>query len=105
MARGDIHWAVLSGVDRRPFLVVTRTGSRHSKVTVATITRTVRGIASELNLGPREGLGLECVANVDDLHTLPVVQLDPERVGRLTPTGHRRLDAALVYALGIRHAE
>ncbi len=104
MARGDIHWAA-TDAGRRPVLVVTRTGSRHSKVTVATITRTTRGITSELSLGRPEGLGIECVANVDDLNTIPLVRLDPKPVGRLTPAGHRRLDSALVYALGIRHPE
>lgn len=104
MARGDVVWASLPPFDRRPVLIVTRSGARHSKVTVAPVTRTVRGIASEVPLGVREGLRWRCVANVDDLLTVPRAILDAEPAGRLGPDGHRQLDQALVYALEIRTA-
>jgi mRNA interferase MazF len=38
---------------------------------VAALTRTVRGLASELELTPGDGVPTHCVANFDNLHTLP----------------------------------
>jgi mRNA interferase MazF len=39
---------------------------------VAAITRTERGLVSELRLTPdRDGVPTECVVNFDNLHTLP----------------------------------
>ena len=37
---------------------------------VVACTRTVRGVQSELPLGPDDGLPEACVANFDNLHTL-----------------------------------
>ncbi len=39
---------------------------------VAALTRTVRGLVSELALTPdRDGVPTDCVVNFDDVHTLP----------------------------------
>jgi len=35
------------------------------------VTTTIRGIAVEVPLGRREGLGQPCVANLDNLHVVP----------------------------------
>lgn len=41
-------------------------------VVVAALTRTVRGLVSELELRPADdGVPSECVVNFDNLHTLP----------------------------------
>lgn len=52
---------------------------------VATFTRTIRGLQSELPLGPNEGLPDDCVASFDNLHTVRrsafrhrITQLSPE---------------------------
>lgn len=54
-------------------LILTRTPalSYLDKVTVAEITTHIRKIPVELPLGSREGLSRECVANLDNLHTVP----------------------------------
>lgn len=54
---------------RRPALVVTRTEavSVLTAIVVAPVTRTVRGIPTEVRLGPDEGLAVECVASLDNL--------------------------------------
>ena len=38
---------------------------------VAALTRTVRGLVSELELTPDDGVPSACVVNFDNLHTLP----------------------------------
>lgn len=57
---------------RRPALVLTRQSRRHllTWVTVAPITSTIRGITSELPVGPRNGLDHACVASCDNITTV-----------------------------------
>jgi mRNA interferase MazF len=73
MQRGEIWFAATPGGDR-PVLVLTRdpVASRIASVVVAALTRTKRGLVSELELtAERDGLPSDCVANFDNLHTLP----------------------------------
>ncbi len=106
MRRGEIYWASLPPpAGRRPVLVVTRDHAIPvlTKVTIAPVTRTVRGIRSEVPLGKDEGLASDCVANCDNLETVLKAALDAAPVGRLRAPSVRRLDHALRFALGIRH--
>lgn len=73
MQRGEIWFAATPGGDR-PVLVLTRdpVADRIGSLVVAALTRTVRGLVSELELTPEDdGVPTECVANFDNLHTLP----------------------------------
>jgi mRNA interferase MazF len=71
MVRGEVWWASTPGGDR-PVLVLTRdpVADRVGAVVVAACTRTVRGLMSELSLGPEDGMPEQCVASFDNLHTL-----------------------------------
>jgi mRNA interferase MazF len=71
-------------------------------VTVAPITRTVRGIASEVALDRRHGLRAASVAACDSLQTIATDALGRRPLGRLSPDELPALDRALRYALGIR---
>ena len=105
MRRGEIYLAVLpEPAGRRPVLLVTRTPAIdvRTAVTVAPITRTIRGIASELPLGRAHGLRARSVANCDSLQTIPKDALTPRRLGRLGPDELPALDRALRYAPGVR---
>lgn len=92
MQRGEIWFAATPGGDR-PVLVLTRdpVADRVGAVVVAALTRTQRGLVSELVLTPAEdGVPSDCVANFDNLHTLPrstfrrrVTQLSARRMGRV----------------------
>jgi mRNA interferase MazF len=64
----------------RPVLVLTRPEVRpHLKrITVAPITSTVRGLASEVPVGPANGLDRASVISCDNIVTLP-----QEHIGRL----------------------
>jgi len=71
-------------------------------VTCAPVTRTIRGIRSEVEVGPAEGLPEASVISCDNLVTVPKQLLD-EPVGHLGLDAVVRLDQALRYALDIRH--
>lgn len=92
MQRGDIWFAATPGGDR-PVLVLTRdpVAGRIESVVVAALTRTRRGLLSELELSAEvDGVPTECVVNFDNVHTLPRVAFR-RRVTSLSP---RRLAEA-----------
>lgn len=66
-----IHIAQLDKA--RPVLVLTRPLVRPhlSRVTVAPITTTVRGLSTEVQVGPENGLDGACVVNCDNIVTVP----------------------------------
>ncbi len=60
-------------------LVLTRdpVADRIGSVVVAAITRTVRGLVSELELTPADGVPTACVVNFDNIHTIPRLAAEP----------------------------
>lgn len=72
MQRGEIWFAATPGGDR-PVLVLTRdpVADRIGSVVVAALTRTRRGLVSELALTTDDGVPTESVVNFDNLHTIP----------------------------------
>jgi mRNA interferase MazF len=104
--RGDIFWADLGQpAGRRPVCILTRDAAIEvlSAVTCAPITRTVRGILSEVEVGPAEGLPNQSVISCDNLITIPTSLLDPDPVGHLELVDRVKLDRALRYALDIEY--
>jgi len=95
MQRGEIWFAATPGGDR-PVLVLTRdpVADRTGSVVVAALTRTRRGLVSELVLSAAEdGVPSDCVVNFDNVHTLPrdtlrrrVTVLSPQRMARACRT-------------------
>lgn len=89
MRRGDIWFAATPGGDR-PVLVITRdpVADRIGAVVVAALTRTERGLVSELRLtADIDGVPSDCIVNFDNIHTLPrdrfrrhLVTLSPARL-------------------------
>jgi mRNA interferase MazF len=73
MRRGEIWFAATPGGDR-PVLVLTRdpVADRIGSVLVVALTRTRRGLVSELELTSRhDGVPTDCVVNFDNVHTIP----------------------------------
>lgn len=106
VARGDIVWADLGPpAGRRPVCILTRDAAIEvlTALTCAPITRTVRGIRSEVEVGPDEGLPEPCVISCDNLLTVPTAAFEPEPVGRVDLNVRVLLDAALRYALDIQY--
>lgn len=91
MRHGEVWFAATPGGDR-PVLVLTRdpVADRIGSVVVAAITRTVRGLVSELELTELDdGVPSNCVVNFDNIHTIPralfrrqIVQLEPHRLAQ-----------------------
>lgn len=95
MQRGEVWFAATPGGDR-PVLVLTRdpVADRIGSVVVAALSRTERGLLSELGLTvAADGVPSDCVVNFDNLHTLPREQFR-RRVATLTP-------ARMVEACGV----
>ena len=103
MRRGDVYWARLEPQGRRPVVIVSRTTAVRVRavVTIAPVTRRVRGLDSELPLGPDDGLREACIANCDNLETVSKSRL-MKRLGSLDSLKLVALDEALRYALGMR---
>jgi mRNA interferase MazF len=83
----DIWWADLrEPAGRRPVLLLSRNDAYGylSKFVVAEITSTIRQIATEVLLGEDEGMPRVCVANCDNLRTVPNVLLT-KQAGQLAP--------------------
>lgn len=70
-------------------------------VTCAPITRIIRGIRSEVAVGPDQGLPAPSVISCDSVITVPLADLDPEPVGHLDEVTRAELDRAIRYALDI----
>jgi len=87
-------------IGRRPVVILTRTSALRylSKCIVAEITATVREIAVEVPVGEDEGLVRTCVANLDNLHVVPLARLS-SRAGALAPERHVEVKRALGHAL------
>ena len=101
MQRGEIWFAATPGGDR-PVLVLTRdpVADRMGSVVVAALTRTRRGLISELDLSARDdGVPSDCVINFDNIHTLPR-ELFRRRVTQLPPARMAEACEALAAATG-----
>ena len=83
----------------RPALVLTRQAARSAmtKVTVAPITSTVKGLSSEVRVGPHNGLDHECAVALDNVVTIPTDLLG-RTVGYLSAAQELELARALVLA-------
>jgi mRNA interferase MazF len=91
MRRGEVWFAATPGGDR-PVLVLTRdpVADRIGSVVVAALTRTRRGVVSELELTAQDdGVPTDCVANFDNIHTIArssfrrqVVALSPAKMAQ-----------------------
>ena len=102
MRQYELRWANLPlPIGRRPVLLLSRTPAYAylSKVIVAEVTSTVRGIPQEVVVGRREGLRAASVVNLDNIHVVPMACLG-RRIGRVAPPREREVKRALGYALG-----
>jgi mRNA interferase MazF len=94
-AQGEVWWAEAAD-KRRPVLIVTRNEAIPvlAWLVVAPVTRTVRGIPTEVALGIEEGLPEPCAASFDNLQPIRRSFLT-QRVGRLDPARRTELCEAL----------
>jgi mRNA interferase MazF len=103
MQRGEIWWADLPApVGSRPVIILTRDAVVNSigSVVVAIVTRTVRGLSSEVRLNKAEGLPVPSVANFDNILTVPRARF-VRRMGMCSRERTAEIDAAVMFALGL----
>ena len=101
MRQYEIWWANLPApAGKRPVLLLSRNDAYEylSKVVVAEITTTIRGIPVEIPLGRAEGLPKRCAANCDNFRTVARSWL-AKRLGALAPARHAEVKRAVGYAL------
>lgn len=104
MRRGEIWWAELPPpIGRRPALLLSRDSAYkvRNSVTVAMVTRTIRGIPVEVLLGPEDGMPTECTVNLDNIVTIPKSRLR-QRITALTSTKMTAVAKAVIFALDLR---
>jgi mRNA interferase MazF len=73
LRRGEVRWYEFPRPDKkRPVVILTRDSVLEylGEATVAPITRAVRGIPSEVPLGPEDGMPQPCAANLDHVQTV-----------------------------------
>lgn len=89
-----IHTAQLDRA--RPVLVLTRELVRPylSRITVAPITSTIRGLSTEVPVGPINGLDHESVVSCDNIVTVPTSTLG-RHIGYLLPAQEGELAYAI----------
>lgn len=89
-----IHTARLDKA--RPVVVLTRELVRPhmARVTVAPVTSTVRGLSTEIPVGPANGLDHGCVISCDNIVTVPKSALG-RQIGYLLPAQEAALTAAI----------
>jgi mRNA interferase MazF len=88
---------------QRPVVVLTRDSilDRLARVTVAPVTSTIRGVASEVTLGPEDGLKQACAVNLHNIVTVPRQGLG-RRVAQLDEGRLDQICSAIAFALGCR---
>jgi mRNA interferase MazF len=102
--RGEVWWAELPPpVGRRPVVLLSRDVAYRvrASITVGIVTRIARNIPVEVPLGPEDGLPQQCVANLDDILTIPKARLS-ERITALSPQKMAAVVRAITFALDLK---
>ena len=67
--RGEVWWFEPPNQKARPYLVLTRSEATHALARLIAVpcTGTIRGIPTEVRLGPDDGMPQECVLTLDNV--------------------------------------
>jgi mRNA interferase MazF len=102
MKRGDVCWYTFPAPNKsRPVLILTRDSAITvlNSVTVAPITSTIRSIPTEVVLTADDGLPDTCVANFDNLQTVPKANIGAP-ITHLSALKMKAAASAIGFALG-----
>jgi mRNA interferase MazF len=100
--RGEVRLCRFPPPDKeRPVLILTRSTAIPylSRVSVAPITSTIRGVPSEVALGVEDGMRQPCAANLHNVVTVAQSVLG-RRLAQLTARRMHEVCVALAFALG-----
>ena len=101
MLRGEVWWAKLPQPQgARPVLLLSRDKAIQvrSAVTIAPLSRTIRGLPTEVLLDAADGVPKSCAVNLDSLQTIPKVQI-LDLICRLKPLKMTAVNRAIKFAL------
>lgn len=100
VTRGDIWWHEHPDETRRPYLVLHRNEVIPvlNQLLAAPLTRTRRGIPTEVDLDPSDGVPERCVVSLDNLR-LVRPSLLTERLTSLEPARMHQVCTALHHAI------
>lgn len=101
--QGEIWWATLpEPVGRRPVLVLTRSDAipALANVSVAPLTRTSRGIPSEVELSPVDGVPTDCAISLENIQTIPKKRLG-RPIASLGAAKMRRVFASICFVFAM----
>ena len=103
MNRGEVWWVERPEVGRRPHLILTRDAAVPvlGALLAVPATRTVRGIASEVELGPEDGMPDQCALTLDNIRAVGK-GFFVERICTLGPERMESVCRALAHATGCR---
>lgn len=100
MTRGEVWWYEHPDAGRRPYLILTR----HEAVPVLNqllavpATRTIRGIATEVPVGPADGMPVVCALSLDNVSLIRTTGCT-ERITVLSDEILEQVCAALRFAI------
>ena len=92
MRRGDVWWVEAPDEEPRPYVILTRDEAIDGleKLVAAPATRTVRGIVSEVQVGPADGMRVESIVSLDNIAVVPkefmrrrVTALEPDKMAAI----------------------
>lgn len=97
--RGELWLAQMD--KRRPVVILTRDplGRHFHSVIVGPVTSTIRGLSTEVDVGPEDGARVSSVVNLDNLQLLDRRRL-VRCVGRVRADTLRRICDAVAIAIG-----
>jgi mRNA interferase MazF len=92
----------MMGMKTRPIVLVSRDSHIQTRrmVLASPVTTRIRGMESEVGLGPEDGLPKPCVANVSSIELISKNRII-RRIAALSPFKRDALDAALRFSLGL----
>ena len=103
MRRGEVWWADLPPpTGRRPVVLLSRDTAYRSRssVTLAPLTRTVRGLPVEVRLSSQDGVPVASVVNLDNVMTVPK-RLLRSHITTLSEEKMRQVVEAIDFALDL----
>lgn len=103
-ARGELWWCELSGIGRRPVVILSRDVAipRLGRALVAPCTTTIRGLPSEVMLEPSDDpVPRPSAVNLDSVESVSIAVLTT-RIGRLADARMREVCFALDVAVDCR---
>ncbi len=102
MRRGEIRWYTFRAPDkRRPVLIISRNAviDALNEVVVIPVTRTIRGLSTEVVLTEDDGMPTVCALNFDHISLAQKSQIGP-LLGTLSSTRWNEIRTALLIACG-----